>query len=674
MKHRTDFTEKGDGGQRDQTRHASVLGLAYHPTLLETSLPYRELSLIAKADQRATDPVYSAHKWWARRPPGVMRGLLLATAMPATGSMESYWRDFQSAGHSLAGVSVLDPFLGGGTTAVEAARLGATPHGYDVDPLSVLIVRHELAPADAHELEAAAGELLQFLRSKLGDLYESAGKGREPLHYFHLHEIECPECSAPTALYRSLVIARDLKKHGAVVRNAPIVAFCPDCFAIKALRDADQGGFRCCGRLHRLTESNYSGGRFRCQHCGSKALHGDLQTGKAQRRLLAVEDTSADTYRCIRDPRRADGADERRAAVRLKLDRHCLDIPELPFELERSDVRPISFGATHPADLFTDRQLLVFGHAFRWARTAQVSEATRDALVLSLSNALTTNNKLCGYATDYGRLAPLFSVRSYSLPLLPVELNPLHASGGRGTLVRSFAKTVASASLSVRRYVWSPRRSRALAKTFAFAPTRDASHVACASAENPPPSHRTPVDICVFDPPYFDFISYSELSEFYRAWLTAGNLGGSPLLPSQSQPVSTFGMRFARALRSALTRLALGRPLAFTYHSGNKEAWDAIGLALDNAGLSVTAIWPVRNDGHMGHHTEAGNCEWDAVIVCRRTSECRPGKVTASVAQWKKAVRPLKIRKADVEALSLALQMAGDRYRAAKSLPSAGEE
>ncbi len=641
---------------------ANAAAVAYHPTLLETRLPFKELSLIAKADQRATDPVYAAHRWWARRPPGVMRGLLLATAMPSTASLDQYWRDFQSPGHSLAGTSVLDPFLGGGTTAVEAARLGATPHGYDVDPLSVLIVRHELAPPDAHELEVAAGSLLKFLTDKVGDTYCGSDRRREPVHYFHLHEVECPACRKASALYRSLVIARDAGKRGAVVRDAAVVAFCPDCFTIKTLERLDQSGFRCCGGLRRLAENTYSGGRFRCPNCEATALHGDLQTGKAPRRLLAIEETVNGEYRTIRAPTRGDRDRERLAHIRYGLDRDALDVPESTFEINRRDARPVSFGATRPVDLFTDRQLLTFGHAYRWVRSADVSEATRDALILSLSNALTTNNKLCGYATDYGRLAPLFSVRSYSLPLLPVELNPLHRSGGRGTLARAFAKTIESATLSVRRYVWSQKRRRAIPKTFAFSPVRDASHVLCASAESPPAAAGASVDICLFDPPYFDFIAYSELSEFYRAWLAAGTLGGIPLLPADAQPVSTFGMRFARALLAALTRLAPGRPLAFTYHSGNESAWEAIGLGLENAGLLVTAIWPIRNDGHMGHHTANGNCEWDAVVVCRRASECEAAKPNATVAAWRKAVEPLTIRRADVAALELALKMARRRF------------
>lgn len=52
------------------------------PTLLERGFPFREVSLVIKADRRANDPVYGAHRWWARRPPALLRAILLAAAQP----------------------------------------------------------------------------------------------------------------------------------------------------------------------------------------------------------------------------------------------------------------------------------------------------------------------------------------------------------------------------------------------------------------------------------------------------------------------------------------------------------------------------------------------------------------------------------------------------------------
>ena len=145
--------------------------LSHNRTLLEEALPFRELSLIAEASRRSKDPVYSAHRWWARRPPLVMRGLLLAASLPEGADAETYWSLFESSAPSLKGLHVHDPFAGGGSTLVEAARLGASVSGTDVDPLAVELVRHEIESVDEQAFGRAADRLFEFLQKRVGHLF-----------------------------------------------------------------------------------------------------------------------------------------------------------------------------------------------------------------------------------------------------------------------------------------------------------------------------------------------------------------------------------------------------------------------------------------------------------------------------------------------------------------------
>lgn len=633
-------------------------------TFLERRLPYRELSLIAKADRRATDPVYAAHRWWARRPPGVIRGLLLAAALPGDATIEAYWSRFASDEPILSGLRVHDLFVGGGTTIVEAARLGAQPSGTDVDPLAIEIVKHELERADARAVSTAAHELLTFLEKRLGHLF-SSGR-RTALHYFYLHEVECPQCELTSPLYRTLVIARASGKRGGVVRDSAVVAFCPDCFKLHHYADPERWVLRCCER-RRLNQGNFFAQHFSCPACGHRSTHRDLQTGRSRRRLLAIEEATATERRSIRAATNQDRKLLEAAARYLNRHRGELLLPSQTLATDRRDSRPISFGITHPLQLFSDRQLAVFGHAFRWVAESDHSSSTRRALTLALSNALTTNNKLCSYATEYGRLAPLFSVRSYALPILPVELNPFHPSAGRGTLRRIFARIARidrSVDEEVRRYVWSTQSRRPVLATMCFPVSTPADDVVCASAAAAAPAGAPKVDICLFDPPYFDYIAYSELSEFYRCWLGYERLGGKPLLPDRIEPVASFGESLGDCLVEALHRLRFGRPLVFTYHSASPLAWKAISMALDKAAVRVTGIWPVRNDSHMGHHTADGNCEWDLVIACRRVDECVPRPLAETVSAWRRAVRPLRISLVDAQSMKLAIEMAAGRFGA----------
>lgn len=631
-------------------------------TLLERDLPFVELSLIAQADRRSHDPAYSGHSWFARRPPGAMRGLLLAAALPHDTTRDTYWASFASAEPALSGLRAHDPFAGGGTILVEAARLGAVPSGTDVDPLAVQIVKHELRPPDAAELKQAAARLTQFVQAKTAHLYANTRQGWTPLHYFFVHDVTCPACSERNPLYRDLVIARDIGKHGGVVREAAVHAFCPECFRVHEFVDPRRRTLTCCSRRWPLYKGSFSAQSFKCPTCGTASMHADLKTAVCPRRLIAVEETRQGEYRRIRAPNHRDRDLLVEAEKYVSRNRRFLALPAGRFKRNRIDTRPISLGVTEPVQLFTDRQLAVFGRGFRWLEEAEMSLDVRRALALGLSNALATNNRFCGYARDYGRIAPLFSVRGYSLPALSVELNPFHPTAGRGTLQRILERLVRSCDASeVRRYVWSAKTQRPTPQTMRFSPFRARNGVRCESAASRR-NDRHSVDLCVFDPPYFDYIAYSELSEFHRAWLDSRRLGGTPLLPDAVDPVGSFATSLADCLRAIKRRLRPGRPLAFTYHAATSDAWEAIGQALDASDLLVTALWPLRNDVHMGHHSADGNCEWDLVVVCRRASECRKTANRVSVDRWRQAIGRLPLSEADLSGLRHAVTMARNRF------------
>ena len=59
------------------------------------------------------------------------------------------------------------------------------------------------------------------------------------------------------------------------------------------------------------------------------------------------------------------------------------------------------------------------------------------------------------------------------------------------------------------------------------------------------------------------------------------------LLDFADNPAEQFGLDFADCLRATLGRLVEGRPLVFTYHSADPDAWHAIGVALDDGGEAL---------------------------------------------------------------------------------------
>lgn len=581
--------------------------------LIESRFPYIEVSRLVASDRRGKDPVYGVHKWFARRPPTLVRALLLASHLRGR-ELNEFWRMHSEPGAWLHEATVYDPFMGGGTSLVEAARMGASVVGRDVDPVAVAVVGSELGGCIG-EFDDLSVNLINDLVDDLGGYFEGPDADWVPLHWFWLIRPKCSHCSVSGLLYKDLVIATSSGRDGAVVRDHGIHAFCPVCLKVHALAGGRKE-LRCCGRRHKLNVGTYHCGKYRCHACGESSTHEDLQTASAERVLIAVEETRVGFRRRIRTASSFDRQLASRAAnVAYRVGRDF----DVPLTVERRDRRPVSAGYTSTRSLFSPRQWAVFTSAFQRVRASKIGPHLERELTLMLTGALPCNNLLCGYARDWGRLAPLFSVRGFSLPSLTVELNPFHPTAGRGTFKSARSRIMEKSDTRVRRArLTDGRIVRARVDLPVQAQNID---VICASADDTAGQQDCAATVCVTDPPYFDFIAYSELSEFFRVWLREPGLSGKPLLPRSDAPVKSFALGLGGALKATLARLQPGVPLVFTYHSASSEAWQAIGEAFDIADLAVVALWPVLADPHMGHHVAEGNCEWDVIVVARRKRE-----------------------------------------------------
>jgi putative DNA methylase len=629
-------------------------GTVARQTLLETTFPFAQVSAVALADRSSRDRTYAAHKWWARRPPAVIRALLLAAVLPSGTSSSAFWRAYADDTAHLEGHHVGDPFMGGATTAVEAARLGAAVTGIDVDPLAVRIARQELEGVDAELLRAGGKDLIAHLNDEVGHLFGTSEVGATPLHHFFVREVACPSCSTRSLLYRDLVLARDAGKAGGVVRDVEISAFCPSCRSVHDLTEGE--GITCCGRRWDVSKGTFVSGRFHCPACDGTATHQQLLTGRADRVLVGIEETT-DARRRVRSP--LAGEDGLADAARW-WDDHDLPVPATPLGAGET-ARARRYGFERIRDLFSPRQLALFASAFAYLDGADVEENVRNGLRLAVSNALAANNLLCGYATNYGRLAPLFTgVRAYAMPVLSVELNPLHPTGGRGTLAATIRRVAQTDVPTVRRHTFDPQSEEITQQDFLA--RRDVpTKIACRSADRGLPADLGKLTAAVSDPPYFDYISYSDLSLFFRAWHGAADraerLGGAPIYPVGPDAATMFRDRLAGAFKKLGERLEKGAPFCFTFHATSAAAWDALGQALRTASFTVVAAFPVWADGRAASHSHEGNCEWDLVFVCRRyapASKALPDDITA----WLEELVDFKISTADRENLRMGLETA----------------
>ena len=628
------------------------------PSFLESSFPALEVSVVASEDPRSRDPSYLVHRWWARRPPSLMRAILLAASMNAGITNKQFWHQYNTDERVLANLRVHDPFMGGGTTLIEAARLGAAVSGTDIDPTAHLMVSHSLEPPSLAEVEDFGSELMQFLRQHFSVLYPCTDG--EPLHWFWIAIVKCPYCLNSGPLYRSLVLARDCSKSGAVVRDHGTTVFDPETFDLYYLSSPTQTRFQGSNCEWNTDHSTFQSAKYECQECRRKSSHRELQTGTAPVELVAVERTPKGLRRKLSKPSVTDHNAVALACELLKDPPVPLRLPQVDFQQSRHDPRPRSYGIYAVRDLFTPRQLLVLGAANAWIDTLKTSQSTIRALRLILSNVLLTNNRLCSYATDYGRLSPLFSIRSYSIPTLQVELNPLHSSGGRGTIQQCLNRVLNYNTTSLCRSTWNPEFRQKTKRAFDLTIKTNEVDVKCQSAADN--RLKTPIDLLLFDPPYYDYIIYDELAEVFRAWNPSLQMNGDTLQSTSNRKPEDFGRKLADCLRPSLKVRNPTFPIAFTFHSSKQAAWEAIGIALDTLSLSITAIWPVRSDVHMGPHGGPGNCEWDLVIVCRPSKDTRFVNIPEIDELLIQHTGNFRVGKSDLASFKLAYEMAALRF------------
>ena len=126
------------------------------------------LALKEKQIQQNYRPIIAVHKWFARRPGTLFRGLLLAEF-----SEDPCLRDAYFQSHDLAGKLIADPFMGGGTPLVEANRIGCDVLGFDINPMAAWIVNEEISYLNHADYKKASAQLICELENEVGELYRT---------------------------------------------------------------------------------------------------------------------------------------------------------------------------------------------------------------------------------------------------------------------------------------------------------------------------------------------------------------------------------------------------------------------------------------------------------------------------------------------------------------------
>ena len=214
------------------------------PRAIEVGFPIVEINRLAQPERSSFKPIYQMHKWFARRASCVFRAILLGALKPAwkadgtpTDLMEEFYRN-HGDDPDTAGKVVLDPFMGGGTTVVEALRLGCRVIGIDLNPVAWFIVKTEVEPVDLDALQDAFDRLAarpvawsddKPLRETLLGLYRTTvapDVEADVIYTFWVKHAICtdPTCKREVPLFKDYLVA-----HKALSVRYHRDVLCPRC-------------------------------------------------------------------------------------------------------------------------------------------------------------------------------------------------------------------------------------------------------------------------------------------------------------------------------------------------------------------------------------------------------------------------------------------------------------
>lgn len=624
------------------------------PTALETCFPAAVVNAAAEAESWRKEvhrPATHTHKWWAQRLGTVFRGLLTSALVGANdGAADAFSSAFRAPG-----VVVYDPFAGSGTTIVEAIKLGCKAVGQDVNPVATLVQRQAVARWDPQRLHDMFRTVEHAARAEIDALHQTAD-GYPVLYYFWVAQASCCACPSdapPVDLFSSYVFA----KHAYPKKHPRAQAICPSCGAIQVVHAINDLSLTCahCGQTNSLA-GPVSGASMECRNGHRKKIMSSLGTSRPSYRMFAKLVLRSGRVKSY-EPIDQFDLDLYEKSSKLLAERSVdLLSPQGILADGYNTRQAMSWNFVQWEDFFNDRQLYSMGVLGAAVRSLPASPE-REALAALFSGTLEFNNLFCSFKGEgTGAVRHMFSHHILKPERVPLEAHPWGTPASSG----SFSTLYKSRILRALDYKLTPHdiinglqggRVAGLSQPLSVPVFTDINKLlkhdgpaamlvtgSSASADIPDNT----VDIVLTDPPFFDNVHYSELADFFHAWLAPlGPFEGYPQYLSTTRSVDevqhtdaeAFGSAIAAVWQECARVLKRDGLLAFTFHQSKMEGWTAVINALRSASFFITAIQPVKAEMSTASPKSAASdpSNLDAVVICRPNRSLSPPTVEKAI-------------------------------------------
>ena len=616
----------------------------------DDSFPFEALSDIAEKEswrKEINRPTTHIHKWWAQRLGTVFRAIAIGAFAPSgTDIFELFHRPVR-----IRDRIVFDPFMGSGTTIMEAVKLGARGIGRDINPVAHFLVKCAISVHDRKAIldtfraieDDVAHQIRSYYRTKLPD-----GTISDVLYFFWVKIAACPSCAASVDLFSSMVFAR----HAYPKKFPRAQAVCPYCGEINEVHFEDTET-RCssCTKSFNPKHGPAKGQSATCPYCEhsfriAKTIRAEGQT--PNHRLyakLVLKPDGTKAYLSI-------GDEDRNLYIKAQ---HALAARDNPYPLVKispgyNTNQVLGYRYRYWHEMFNARQLLCL--SILADRIRAISDPVlRELFTCLFSGALEFNNMFASYKGEgTGAVRHMFAHHILKPERVPLEANlwgTPKSSGSFSTMFEGRIRraldyaerpfelrlgTKAGRQTTEKVYGLSEKIGFAIAENFAAFSAGRRVYLSCgdSSTTDLPDSS---VDAVLTDPPFFDNVHYSQLADFFHVWQRhiLGPKGYRRQETTRSdREVQTaeaddFVDRLSNVWKEVHRVLKDEGLLAFTYHHSRAEGWRCILHATMQAGFGITAVHPIKAELAVAMpKTQAKEpIDLDIIVVCRKRSQLK---------------------------------------------------
>ncbi|MBR6861289.1 MAG: DUF1156 domain-containing protein [Acidaminococcaceae bacterium] len=640
--------------------------------------------------------------------------------------------------------ALLDPFAGGGAIPLEAQRLGLEAHAHDLNPVAVMINKAmiEIPPrfagqapvnpearkqiAFAKDVWKGAAGLAEDVRyygewmkqeafKRIGHLYPTVKVPREQgggeatvIAWIWAHTVKCPNpaCGCQMPLINSYYMS---KKPGKEAYVLPVIDGNSMHFEAHIGKPSDKNAVEF-GTKNRNEKGKASKAVFCCPFCGSGVVHGDYADQEAEQGRMGTMPVcivaEGKNGRCY-----VDFSDDLARGMAEEVDNYysANNIDEfVPSAKCRgtfaSNAQGRYYGYHEFRDYFSKRQLIALTTLSQLVQEVQI-HSEKDSIVAGMpDDHVSISSGGCG-AKAYGQAIGVY------LAFLVDQLANQHSTMcGWDSSITKIRSTYGRQGIAMS---WDFAEGNIFSGSTAS--YKNMFERLCKAFDNLYPDKvgiAKQFDaqsdcglrnvLVSTDPPYYDNICYSDLSDFFYVWMrqtlknTYPDLFKTLLVPKVEELIATPYRHegsvekardfFEDGMLSACKQITVysSEEIPVTIYYAYKQSetvgnltastgWETMLSSIVNSGMAITGTWPMRTElANRAIATGTNALSSSIILVCRKRSDDAPKTTRRNlIGTLRRELRPAlkKLQESNIAPVDLAQSAIGpgmgvfSRYR-----------